>query len=45
MHDLLEKINRVKNCIKENTSEVTIFSQTISFQAKDNIQVQIRLYN
>lgn len=45
IHDIFDKINRVKNCIKKNTSEATMFSQIISFPTKENIHIQIKLYN
>mgnify|MGYP007088645184 CR=1 FL=1 len=45
--DLLRKINLVKDCIKENTNIQSMSSeinQTLKFQTKENIQIEIRLY-
>ena len=44
--DLLRKINLVKDCIKENTNIQSMSSeinQTLKFQTKENIQIEIRL--
>ena len=46
-HDLLRKINLVKNCIKENTTIIPIASSCdniIQFQTKEDFKIQIRLY-
>ncbi len=45
IHDLIEKIKCVKNCIKENTSREYNLNQTITFETKDKTHIQIRLYN
>jgi len=45
--DLLQKINLVKNCIKENTTIIPIassFDNIIQFQTKEDFKIQIRLY-
>lgn len=47
IQDLLRKINLVKDCIKENTNIQSMSSeinQTLKFQTKENIQIEIRLY-
>lgn len=47
MQDLLNKINKIKSCIKDNTNAFTtasLFDKTISFMSKDNIQINIKLY-
>lgn len=46
--ELIGKIKLIKNCIKNNTNQSPlscIFNNTISFKTKENIQVQIKLYN
>lgn len=47
IQDLLCKINLAKDCIKENTNLQPMSSeinQTLKFQTKENIQIEIRLY-
>ena len=47
IQDLLFKINLAKDCIKENTNIQPMSSeinQTLKFQTKENIQIEIRLY-
>lgn len=47
IQDLLCKINLAKDCIKENTNIQPMSSeinQTLKFQTKENIQIEIRLY-
>ena len=46
-NDLIKKIKLIKNCIRNNTNQSTlssILNDTISFDTKENIHVQIRLY-
>jgi hypothetical protein len=48
VEDLLRKINLIKDCIKENTSKQSIpseINQTLKFQTKENILIEIRLYH
>jgi hypothetical protein len=45
--DLLFHMNRIKHCIKKNTTVISVanmMNETITFQAKDNTQIQIKLY-
>jgi len=44
---ILDKINTVKNCIKQNTTKPSIaslFDKPILFQTKENFKIQIILY-
>ena len=46
IQNLLDKINVIQNCIKENTSNFTLdsISESLTFQTKENFQIRIRLY-